>query len=124
MATGVDGAKAVSRRRYGLESVKKTPQVGTVGKVAPCLSVALRPGASTRSGYVIDDGPRNETPGDAGCGVAGLGAGRDDRNVLVPEPGRPQASGGRPDPRRDRARSGGQGQYRRLGIPRQLCFLS
>ena len=40
-------------------------------------------------GYVIDDGPRNEAPGDADCGILRRGRDRPDRDVLVPQPRRP-----------------------------------
>src|ERR1700704_6473427 len=43
---------------------------------------------STRPGHVIDDDPRNEAPGDAGCRASRLGADRPDRDVLVSQPGR------------------------------------
>src|ERR1700722_11321807 len=74
--------------RTGLESVKKTHQVAAVGtaiQVGACRPGQSRlpnsgkpefgghparpfnsdPATSTRSGYVIDHGPRNETPGAA-----------------------------------------------------------
>ena len=77
-----------------------------------------------RSGYVIDDGPRNEAPGDAGSGIVRRSFDRPDRHVLVPQP-RCAAAGGRgANPRRDRARPGGRGPHRRFGISRQLRFLS
>src|ERR1700749_1268907 len=82
------------------------------------------PNVSTRPGYVIDDGPRNEAPGDADRGVSRRGAGRHDRNVLVPQPGCPAAGGGGSDPGRDRPRSGGQGEYRRLSFSGELCLVS
>src|SRR5712675_3247664 len=43
---------------------------------------------STRPGHVIDDDPRNEAPGDAGCRASRRGADRPDRDVLVSQPGR------------------------------------
>ena len=78
----------------------------------------------TRPGYVIDDGPRNEAPGDADCGVARRGADRPDRNVLVPQPRRAAPGGRGADPRRHRARSRRQRRDRRLGVSGQLRLVS
>src|SRR3954467_4472697 len=55
---------------------------------------------STRPGYVIDDGPRNEAPGDADCGVTGLGLDRPDRDIVVPQSGCAPRSGRGANPRR------------------------
>src|SRR5215213_2266853 len=61
-----------NRAASGLESVKKTDQVAGVGQLPG--SIRQRPdGISPTSvlttlGYVIDDGPGNEAPRDAGCG--------------------------------------------------------
>src|SRR6202022_997326 len=79
---------------------------------------------SIRPGYVIDDGPRNEAPGDADCGVARRGADRPDRDVLVSQPGRPAPGGRGANPRRDWPRSGGQRPDRCFGFSRQLRLLS
>src|ERR1700716_2264518 len=75
----------------GLESAKKTPQVAPVGvgppacRLSPIRTVIFaeigqtpiwlmynpphcnRDSTPTQPGYVIDDGPRNEAPGDADC---------------------------------------------------------
>src|SRR4029077_7696908 len=89
----------------GLESVKKTLQVAWVGTGLPARRPPMqpRPKTSTQPGYVIDDGPRNETPGDADCGIAGFGFDRPDRYVPVPQPGRAPSGGRGANPRRHRA---------------------
>src|ERR1700682_1393560 len=138
-----------SRTPDGLESVKKTPQVASVVMGPPAcrrspirtvISAEIGPTrvwlmynpphfnrdstTSTRPGYVIDDGPRNEAPGDADCRASRRGADRPDLDVLVSRPGR-LASGGRgANPRRDRPRSGDQRQYRRFGVSRKLRLLA
>src|SRR5229473_569194 len=78
----------------------------------------------TRPGYVIDDGPRNEAPGDADCRASRRGADRPDLDVLVSRPGRLAPGGRGANPRRDRPRSGDQRQYRRFGVSRKLRLLS
>ena len=85
--------------------------------------VQPEPPTSTRPGYVIDDGPRNEAPGDADCGVSRLGFDRPDRHVLVPQPGCAPPGGRGADPRRHRARSRRHRRDRRLGVSRQLCLV-
>src|SRR5450755_3837444 len=138
-----------SRAPDGLESVKKTPQVAPVVMGPPAcrqspirtvISAEIGPTrvwlmynpprfnndstTSTRPGYVIDDGPRNEAPGDADCRASRRGGARPDLDVLVSQPGRLARGGGGANPRRNRPRSGDQRQYRRLGVSRQLRLLS
>src|ERR1700686_351653 len=48
----------------GLERVKKTAQVAAVGKGAALPAPFNSRHDKTRSGYVIDDGPRDEALGD------------------------------------------------------------
>src|SRR6185437_1520916 len=80
---------------------RKLPPAGRGSGALPFPSTTTRR-RRPRSGYVIDDGPRNEAPGDADRGVSRRGAGRHDRDVLVPQPGCPEAGGGRSDSGRDR----------------------
>ena len=124
--TGIRTIGRGGRHQDGLESVKKTLQVVWVGTGLPLhrLPCSTKTTTSTRPGYVIDDGPRNEAPGDADCGVSRRGADRPDRDVLVSQPGRPAPGGRGADPRRHRARSGDQWQHRCLGVSRQLRLLS
>ena len=88
-------------------SRKPIKLVGWHGHTLRRLAVPFNPdhNTSTRPGYVIDDGPRNEAPRDADCGVARRGLDRPDRDVVVPQPGRVARSGRGADPRRHRARS-------------------
>src|SRR3982075_164955 len=118
-ATGNDGKeetptqKTVRNAQDGLESVKKTNQVAGVARQAParCFSPATPTAARrdfkgrgfNRPGYLIDDGPRNEAPGDAGGGVFRRGADRPDRDLLAARPQRLARGGRGADPRRHRA---------------------
>src|SRR5580698_8500330 len=104
---------SVGWRPDGLESVKKTDQVAAHGVNPPVRAVRRPPLFTERptiprrlglasSGYVIDDGPRNEAPGDAGCGVSRGRGDRSDRDILVSQPGRLAPGGGSANPRRHR----------------------
>ena len=130
-------AVAEGAPRNGLESVKKTHQVAggwhglsfparlfssgptTSSRLGFNETLALTGRGLTRPGYVIDDGPRNEAPRDADCGVSRRGADRPGRDVLVSQPGCPAPGGGGADPRRDRPRSGDHGLDRHFGLSRQ-----
>ncbi len=145
------GGQACSEHGDGLESVKKPIKlrVGshpglkasrkaqsvaaglarrTGDPILPDFSLTAtrpaKPSRVTRLGYAIDDGPRNEAPGDADRGVARRSPDRPDRDVLVPQPGHLAAGGGGANPGRDRPRSGGPRHHRRFGFSRQLCLLS
>src|SRR6185369_15382106 len=61
-------------------------------------------------GYVIDEGPRNETLGDAGRGVSRRDADRAGRHLLADQPRCLAPCGVGADPRRDRTRSRHQGR--------------
>src|ERR1700709_2119770 len=77
-----DPGNEIGRLRITSNSVGALPAFcSTVRRCPP------RPGL-TRLGYVIDDGPRNEAPRDANCGVSRPRAVRPVRDVLVSQPGR------------------------------------
>src|ERR1700744_210665 len=79
----------------GLERVKKTHQITTTvrgDRDGAGLFLNIDPG------YVIDDGPRNETPGDASCGGPLRHIDRAGRHVLVSQPRRVAPGGRSTDP--------------------------
>ena len=92
-------ALKASRKPIKLQGLARRRRAQRGPTLSPTLSstASIRLG-STRLGYVIDDGPRNEAPGDAGCGVVRRGADRPDRR-------RPGCSTGTPCARRSRRRS-------------------
>src|SRR5258708_6748161 len=81
-------AEAVRNAKTALKASRKPIKLPMLAGRAPCRPfINNSDPTSTRPGYVIDDGPRNEAPGDADCGGARHGADRPDRNVLVAQPG-------------------------------------
>src|SRR5215475_1585146 len=116
------GRRTPPLAQTGLESVKKSLQVALSWhglSSAPPALINTDPLGTNRvrlSQTRIDDDPRNKAPGNAYRGAVRRRGARPDQHVLVPQSGCAARGGRVADPGRDRARPGGLGRDRRLGV--------